>query len=58
LRVRVLERAAELGEIGAGIQLGPNAFCAFDALGIGDRVVQEKLGLFREERSSAPCEPM
>ncbi len=24
----------------------------------GDRVVQEKQGLFREERSSAPCEPM
>ena len=33
----VLERAAELGEIGAGIQLGPNAFHAFDYLGIGDR---------------------
>ena len=26
-----------MGEIGAGIQLGPNAFCAFDALGIGER---------------------
>jgi salicylate hydroxylase len=33
--VKVLEQAAELGEIGAGIQLGPNAFAAFDALGIG-----------------------
>jgi 2-polyprenyl-6-methoxyphenol hydroxylase-like FAD-dependent oxidoreductase len=33
--VRVLEQAAQLGEIGAGIQLGPNAFAAFDALGIG-----------------------
>lgn len=32
----VLERAAQLGEIGAGIQLGPNAFHAFDALGVGD----------------------
>ena len=31
----VLEKAAELGEIGAGIQLGPNAFHAFDALGVG-----------------------
>ena len=111
LRVRVLERAAELGEIGAGIQLVPDAFCAFDALGIGERaraVYPERLvlmaaideseiasvpvgdafrrrfgnpyavshrtdvhqslldavqripeiGLFREERSSAPCEPM
>ena len=35
-RVKVLEQAAEIGEIGAGIQLGPNAFHAFDALGIGD----------------------
>jgi len=35
LRVKVLEQAPELGEIGAGIQLGPNAFAAFDALGIG-----------------------
>ena len=35
-RVTVLERAAVLGEIGAGIQLGPNAFQAFDHLGIGD----------------------
>ena len=32
----VLEMAARLGEIGAGIQLGPNAFHAFDALGVGD----------------------
>jgi len=35
-RVVVLERSAALGEIGAGIQLGPNAFHAFDRLGIGD----------------------
>ncbi len=34
--VQVLEQAAQLGEIGAGIQLGPNAFAAFDALGIGE----------------------
>jgi salicylate hydroxylase len=33
--VTVLEQAAEIGEIGAGIQLGPNAFAAFDALGVG-----------------------
>ncbi len=32
----VLERAAELGEIGAGIQIGPNAFHCFDYLGVGD----------------------
>ncbi len=34
--VVVLERAPVLGEIGAGIQLGPNAFHAFDWLGVGD----------------------
>ena len=33
----VLEQAPQLGEIGAGIQLGPNAFAAFDALGLGER---------------------
>ena len=32
----VLERSPVLGEIGAGIQLGPNAFHAFDYLGVGD----------------------
>ncbi len=36
-RVKVLEQAAQIGEIGAGIQLGPNAFAAFDALGVGER---------------------
>lgn len=35
--VKVLEQAAEIGEIGAGIQLGPNAFHAFDALGVGEK---------------------
>ena len=35
--VKVLEQASTIGEIGAGIQLGPNAFSAFDALGIGER---------------------
>ena len=34
--VLVLEKAPELGEIGAGIQLGPNAFHAFDYLGVGE----------------------
>ena len=32
----VFEKSAELGEIGAGIQLGPNAFHAFDYLGVGE----------------------
>jgi salicylate hydroxylase len=32
----VLEKAQQLGEIGAGIQLGPNAFHCFDRLGVGE----------------------
>ena len=32
----VLEQAPQIGEIGAGIQIGPNAFHAFDYLGVGD----------------------
>src|SRR5512137_1472436 len=36
-RVKVLEQSPEIGEIGAGIQLGPNAFSAFDALGVGPK---------------------
>tara|TARA_R110002020_G_scaffold15555_18_gene55293 strand:+ start:16262 stop:17488 length:1227 start_codon:yes stop_codon:yes gene_type:complete len=35
-RSLVLEKAPELSEIGAGIQLGPNAFHAFDYLGVGE----------------------
>ncbi len=36
IRSILLEKAAALGEIGAGIQLGPNAFHAFDYLGVGE----------------------
>ena len=36
IRSILLEKAASLGEIGAGIQLGPNAFHAFDYLGVGE----------------------
>jgi 3-hydroxybenzoate 6-monooxygenase len=35
--VQVLEQASAIGEIGAGMQLGPNAFHALDALGVGDK---------------------
>lgn len=35
IKVLLLERAHEIGEIGAGIQLGPNAFSALDSLGVG-----------------------
>lgn len=33
--VKVIEQSAHIGEIGAGIQLSPNAFAACDALGVG-----------------------
>src|ERR1700736_5468548 len=36
IRSILLEKSAVLGEIGAGIQLGPNAFHAFDYLGVGE----------------------
>ena len=34
---RCSSRRREIGEIGAGVQLAPNAFAAFDALGVGER---------------------
>ena len=37
-RVTVLEQSAAFGEIGAGIQLGPNIFRMFDYLGLTDAV--------------------
>jgi 3-hydroxybenzoate 6-monooxygenase len=38
IRTHVLEQAAEFKEVGAGIQLGPNAFAMFDALGVTDQI--------------------
>ena len=35
--VELFEQQAEIGEIGAGLQLGPNGFAAMDALGVGER---------------------
>jgi 2-polyprenyl-6-methoxyphenol hydroxylase-like FAD-dependent oxidoreductase len=37
-KVKVLEQASKLGEIGAGLQVGPNGFAAFDALGVGEQM--------------------
>lgn len=34
--VQLLEQAETIAEIGAGIQLGPNAYAALDALGVGE----------------------
>jgi 2-polyprenyl-6-methoxyphenol hydroxylase-like FAD-dependent oxidoreductase len=36
--IDLLEQSASIGEIGAGLQLGPNAFAALDALGVGEAV--------------------
>jgi 2-polyprenyl-6-methoxyphenol hydroxylase-like FAD-dependent oxidoreductase len=36
----VLEAAPQLGEIGAGIQLGPNAFHVLDQLGMGETLLK------------------
>ncbi len=41
LPVRVLEQAPEFREIGAGIQLGPNVFNAFERLGLKDAVMAD-----------------
>jgi salicylate hydroxylase len=46
-RVVVLEQAQEFAEIGAGIQLAPNAWHAIDALGVGDLVKREAVFIER-----------
>jgi 3-hydroxybenzoate 6-monooxygenase len=46
-RVLVLEQAHEFGEIGAGIQLAPNAWHAIDALGVGELVKKEAVFIER-----------
>lgn len=64
-RVTVLEQAHQFGELGAGIQLGPNAFHVFDALGVGalvkkDAVLIERIlmmdGVSGEEVISIPID--
>jgi 2-polyprenyl-6-methoxyphenol hydroxylase-like FAD-dependent oxidoreductase len=46
-RVVVLEQAPEFAEIGAGIQLAPNAWHAIDALGVGELVKREAVFIER-----------
>jgi salicylate hydroxylase len=46
-RVLVLEQAHAFGEIGAGIQLAPNAWSALDALGVGELVKKEAVFIER-----------
>ena len=43
-RVTVLEQSAAFGEIGAGIQLGPNIFRMFEVLGLTEAV--ERVAFF------------
>ena len=45
-RVRLLEQASEFGEVGAGIQLGPNVFKMFKVLGLTDAI--SELAVFPE----------
>lgn len=45
IKVMLLEKAHEIGEIGAGIQLGPNAFSALDSL--GGRCCPPACGVYR-----------
>jgi 2-polyprenyl-6-methoxyphenol hydroxylase-like FAD-dependent oxidoreductase len=33
VRAQIIERAADIREVGAGLQLGPNGFRAFERLG-------------------------
>lgn len=46
-RSLVLEQAREFGEVGAGIQLAPNAWHAIDALGVGEGVKREAVFIER-----------
>jgi 3-hydroxybenzoate 6-monooxygenase len=63
-RVKVLEQARSLGEIGAGIQLGPNAFSAFDALGIGEHArgkavyIDQLMMMDATDESEVACMPV
>lgn len=52
--VTVLEQAAEISEVGAGLQISPNGFAVLDALGLGDalrrRAVQGQAVSLRDYR--------
>jgi 3-hydroxybenzoate 6-monooxygenase len=45
-RVQLIEQASRFGEIGAGIQLGPNVFRMFDRLGVTEAIT--RLAVFPE----------
>ncbi len=39
-KVRILERARGITEIGAGLQITPNGFAVLDALGLGEKLIK------------------
>lgn len=39
-RVRIAERAPDISEVGAGLQISPNGMAVLDALGLGDALAQ------------------
>ena len=48
IAIGVLEQSSEIAEIGAGLQLAPNAFATLDAIGIGEGV--RRRAVFAEGR--------
>ena len=63
--IQVLEKSSELGEVGAGIQLPPNAMKVFNALGIADslsaraftpKAVEARLGVDGRKVFSVPID--
>ena len=59
MAVRVLEQAAEFGEIGAGIQLAPNALRMLERLGIAEARTGARPGSWRSASpaSTGTCAP-
>src|SRR6476646_11656637 len=64
-RSLVLERAAEFGEVGVGLQVAPNALSVLDALGVGVAAKKHALmierlvmmdGVTGEEVANIPCD--
>ncbi|MBT7223530.1 MAG: FAD-dependent oxidoreductase, partial [Marinovum sp.] len=41
--VTVLEQAAEISDMGAGLQISPNGFAVLDALGLRDAVIDRSM---------------
>lgn len=66
-RVRVCEQAPQFGQVGAGLQVAPNALSVLDALGVGKDVKRQALliqqmlmmdGTSGEAVCRIPCGPV